>query len=116
MTSGTILICSRWGAASTAYGDGMNANVPDALAPRSCHARDLSAVIGLLAVIEGELMAGEVSQHLSGRMRERLEQVQLLEPRSCGRDLRQSISDLNHRLRYALGEYDEPPRPLAVPE
>jgi hypothetical protein len=25
------------------------------LAPRSCHARDLSALIGLLAVIEGEL-------------------------------------------------------------
>jgi len=49
-------------------------------------------------------------------MRERLEQVPLLEPGSCGRDLRQSISDLNHRLRYALGEYDEPPRPLAVPE
>jgi hypothetical protein len=32
------------------------------------------------------------------------------------RDLRQSISDLNHRLRYALGEYDEPPQPAAVPE
>jgi hypothetical protein len=32
------------------------------------------------------------------------------------RDLRQSIDDLNHRLRYALGEYNEPPRPLAVPE
>jgi hypothetical protein len=32
------------------------------------------------------------------------------------RDLRQSINDLNHRLRYALGEYDEPPQPLAVPE
>jgi hypothetical protein len=31
------------------------------------------------------------------------------------RDLCRSINDLNHRLRYALGEYDEPPRPLAVP-
>ena len=33
----------------------MSGTVPDALAPRSCHARDLSALIGLLAVIEGEL-------------------------------------------------------------
>lgn len=94
----------------------MSANISDALAPRSCHARDLSALIGLLAVIEGELMAGEVSRHLSDHIRDRLERVELLEPGGTERDLRQSINDLNHRLRYALGEYDEPPRPLVVPE
>jgi hypothetical protein len=90
--------------------------VPDVLAPRSCHARDLSALIGLLAVIEGELMVGEVSRHLAGGIRDRLERVELLEPGGTERDLRQSINNLNHRLRYALGEYGEPPRPLAVPE
>jgi hypothetical protein len=42
--------------------------------------------------------------------------VELVEPGGTERDLRQSINDLNHRLRYALGEYNEPPRPLAVPE
>jgi hypothetical protein len=94
----------------------MSGDVPDALAPRSCHARDLSALIGLLAVVEGELMAGEVSRHLSGRVRDRLERVEFVEPGATERDLRQSINDLNHRLRYALGEYGEPPRPLAVPE
>jgi hypothetical protein len=94
----------------------MTANAPEALAPRGCHARDLAALIGLLAVIEGELMVGEVSQYLSGRIRDRLERVQLLESGGSERDLRQSINDLNHRLRYALGEYDEPPRSLAVPE
>jgi hypothetical protein len=94
----------------------MSADALDGLAPRSCHARDLAALIGVLAVIEGELMAGEVSQYLSGRIRDRLERVQLLEPGGSERDLRQSISDLNHRLRYALGEYSEPPRPLPVPE
>src|SRR6266487_824970 len=36
----------------------MNAHVPDALAPRSCHARDLSVLIGFLAVIEGERRCG----------------------------------------------------------
>jgi hypothetical protein len=94
----------------------MSGNVPDALAPRTCHAHDLSVLIGLLAVIEGELMVGEVPRPLSGRIRDRLERVELLEPGGTERDLRQSINDLNHRLRYALGEYDEPPQPLAVPE
>ena len=94
----------------------MSGDVPDTLAPRSCHARDLSALVGLLAVIEGELMAGDVSRHLSGRIRDRFERMELLEPGGTERDLRQSINDLNHRLRYALGEYNEPPRPLAVPE
>jgi hypothetical protein len=95
---------------------GMSGNLSDALAPRSCQPRDLSALIGLLAVLEGELMTGEVSRYLSGRIRDRLEQVELLETGGTERDLRQALNDLNHRLRYALGEYDEPPRPLAVPE
>jgi hypothetical protein len=45
----------------------MSAYPSGALAPRSCRARDLAALIGLLAVLEGELMAGEVSQHLTSR-------------------------------------------------
>lgn len=92
----------------------MSADASDALAPRSCRARDLAAVIGLLAALEGELMAGEVSQHLSDRIRHRLQVVAVLEPGGTERDLRQSINDLNHRLRYALGEYDEPPSPSEV--
>jgi hypothetical protein len=86
----------------------MSAAVPDALAPRSCSARDLSALIGLLAILEGELMTGEFSRHLSGRIRDRFERVEILDPGGTERDLRQSINDLNHRLRYALGEYDQP--------
>jgi hypothetical protein len=82
----------------------------DALAPRSCRAADVAAVIVLLALLEGELMTGGVSQRLSRRIRDRLDVD------GTERDLRQSISDLNHRLRYALGEYDEPPQPMAVPE
>jgi hypothetical protein len=42
--------------------------------------------------------------------------VELLEPGGTERDLCQSINDLNHRLRYALGEYDEPLRPSGVSE
>jgi hypothetical protein len=93
----------------------MSAYASDALAPRTCRARDLAALIGLLAVLEGELTAGEVSQHLSDRIRHRLQSVEVLEPGGTERDLRQAINDLNHRLRYALGEYDQPPSPSQVP-
>jgi hypothetical protein len=88
----------------------------DALAPRSCHARDLAALIGLLAVLEAELMVGEVPQHLSDRIRHGLQSTALLEAGGTERDLRQSINNLNHRLRYALGEYGTPPSPSEVPE
>jgi hypothetical protein len=87
-----------------------------ALAPRPCRADDLAALIGLLAVVEGELMTAEVTEHLAGRIRERLEREAILEPGGTPRDVRQSINDLNHRLRYALGEYDRPPSPLPVPD
>lgn len=94
----------------------MSANASGALAPRTCRTTDLAAMIGLLAVIEGELMTGEVPPQLADRMRDRLERVELLEPAATERDLRQALSDLNHRLRYAVGEYDEPAPPLRVPE
>jgi hypothetical protein len=83
----------------------------DAAARRSCDPRDLSALIGLLAVIEGSLMGGELSGRLSARIRDRFERAELLAPGGTEQDLRRSINDLNHRLRYALGEYDLPPAP-----
>ena len=94
----------------------MSAHGSDALAPRSCHARDLAALIGLLALLEGGLMAGELPEHLSARVRDRLERVGLLGVGATERELRQSLFDLNHRLRYALGEYEEPPHLTAALE
>ena len=73
-------------------------------------------MIGLLAVLEGEIWAGEVSPHLRDRIGHRLTGEALVGPSPAERRLRQAISDLNHRLRYALGEYDELPPPLPVPE
>ncbi|BBH67693.1 hypothetical protein ACTI_43780 [Actinoplanes sp. OR16] len=75
----------------------------------------MAGLIGVLALLEGELMGDGVPPHLSNRIRDRLERAGLLEPAGTERELRQSISDLNHRLRYALGEYEEPPEPLTVP-
>ena len=93
----------------------MSANAPDELAPRPCRAQDVAALIGLLAVIEGEIVVGEVPPHLSNRIRRRLERETLLPPNGTERDLRQAIGDLNHRLRYALGEYGDQPPPLPLP-
>ncbi|BCY09901.1 hypothetical protein [Actinoplanes sp. L3-i22] len=89
---------------------------PDALAAHLCRARDLAALIGLLAVLEGEIAAGEVSDHLADRLRDRLGRAGLGGTGRAERELRQAISDLNHRLRYALGEYHQPPESLPVPE
>jgi hypothetical protein len=73
-------------------------------------------LIGLLAVLEGEIWAGEVSPHLRARIGHRLAREALVGSSPAERQLRQAISDLNHRLRYALGEYDELPPPLPVPD
>jgi len=91
----------------------MDTNASNALAPRSCHVRDLSALIGLLAVMEGEIMVGELAQHLSGRIRDRLERAGILAANGAEPELCQSLEDLIHRLRYALGESDHPPQPTA---
>jgi len=53
---------------------------------------------------------------LPPRLGPRLEPVELLEPGGTERDLRQALNDLIDRLRYALGEDDQPPRSLTVPE
>lgn len=101
---------------SAAYGIGMNADTPDGLAPRSCRQQDLAALIGLLAVLEGEIWADAVPLHLRDRIGHRLAREVLVGSSPTERELRQAISDLNHRLRYALGEYDELPSPLPVPQ
>ena len=66
--------------------------------------RDLTALIGILAVLEGELAGGEVSPHLAARIRERLERVALVAPGGTAGEVRQALDDLNQRLRSALGE------------
>jgi hypothetical protein len=87
----------------------------DAVARKPVLAQDLAVLIGVLAVVEGDLMAQEVSQHMAGQLRDRFVRGGLLDPQAGLRDLRQAINDLNHRLRYALGEYPEPPGSFPVP-
>jgi len=77
---------------------------------------DVAALIGLCAVLDGHLMggssaSGDLSQHL-GR---RLAQDGLAGADADQRGVRPAINDLDHRLRYALGEYPDAPTPSSVP-
>ncbi len=88
----------------------------DALVPNGVREQDVRAMIGLLAVIETDIMAGEVPEHLANRLLKRFVVVGLLNQRSSPSDLRQALNDLNQRLRYARGEYADPPAPIPVPD
>ena len=85
--------------------------------PRTLQTQDVKALIGLLACLEGELMAeeGDDVPDWAKRFTNRLSRDGLLTADADGRQVRQSLNDLNQRLRYVLGEYDEPPEPMQVP-
>ena len=53
------------------YGPAMNDAGSSGSAARPGRADDLAALIGLLAVLEGEMMTGAVSTHLASRIRTR---------------------------------------------
>ena len=77
--------------------------------------RDLAVLIGVLAELEGSLMGnGDVPEHLADRLRHRFAREGRLDPGADERAFRQAINDLNHRLRYGLGEYSELPPPIPV--
>ncbi|PZG22151.1 hypothetical protein C1I95_06065 [Micromonospora craterilacus] len=82
----------------------------NAPAPNPVARQDLAALVGLLATLEGELLAQEIDPYLAMRLAERLARVGLLTgDNDATAALPQALHKLNHRLRYALGEYAEPP-------
>jgi len=84
---------------------------------RPVELRDLSALIGILAICKSEIMLMEpAGRMLARRFATRLSDEGLLGANATERDVRQAVNDLNQRLRFALGEYDQPPEPLPVPE
>ena len=86
--------------------------------PRCPHpvlARDVQALVGLLAVIEGGAMASRLDSHFMAHVARRFTSAGLTPDGAGDRELRQALNDLNQRLRYALGEYDDPPNPMPVP-
>jgi hypothetical protein len=79
------------------------------MAPRPLGEEDAAALIGVTAVLEGFLLAGELDAHLVESLNRHLERPGLVGAGAGAAELRLAMARLNHRLRYALGEYDEPP-------
>ena len=74
------------------------------LCPRPLTRQDAAALIGILAVLEGEIAAQHVDEQAVDHLRRRLADDGLItgpEPD----DLPAAIEALNQRLRFALGEY-----------
>ncbi|MDQ7993689.1 MAG: hypothetical protein REI45_13550 [Propionicimonas sp.] len=86
------------------------------LTSRPVYVRDVEALIGWLAVVEGEVWGGAGPERLIARLRQRFERVGLLSESDDERAFRQAVSDMNQRLRFALGEYADPPAPVPVGE
>ena len=86
------------------------------LTVRPVYVRDVEALIGWLAVVEGEVWGGAGRERLIARLRQRFERVGLLTESDDERAFRQAMSDMNQRLRFVLGEYADPPAPVPVGE
>lgn len=83
--------------------------------PNPVQHRDAEVLIGILAVLEGVIWSGSLDQGTTSKVAERFAQQGLLTADHDQHDLRQAISDLNQRLRYALDEYDSPPPSIPLP-
>jgi len=87
---------------------------PAVPAPNPVQRRDANVLIGVLAVLEGAIWAGDLNQQTTTKVAERFVQEGLLAADHGRRDLRQAINDMNQRLRHAAGEYDGPPPPIPL--
>lgn len=75
----------------------------DGPAPNALDRQDAEALIGVLAVVEGHLVAGDLDPHVVDRLGERM-----VGPGAGAAELRVALGNLNQRLRHVLGEHDEP--------
>ena len=94
---------------------GVMATDPAVPVPNPVRRTDVEVLIGILAILEGALWGGSVDGWNTDRIADRFVQRGLLAADHDQRDLRQAVSDMNQRLRYAAGEYDSPPEPVPLP-
>ena len=93
----------------------LSASVHDP-APNPVGEQDVTVVIGWAAVLETAMMAGQLPDLLDDQSRHRLVDQGFLEEEATERRVRQAINDLNHRLRYTLGEYTDSVLSTPVPD
>jgi hypothetical protein len=86
------------------------------VAPHPILATDVSVLIGVLAILEGFALAGDLPPWIADKLIDRFVRLSLLEPGATPEDLRQALNDLNLRLRYVRGEYHGPPGSRSVPD
>jgi hypothetical protein len=83
--------------------------------PNPVQRGDANVLIGVLAILEGAIWADDLDQWTTTKVAERFVQQGLLAADHNQRDLRQAITDMNQRLRYAAGEYESPPPSIPLP-
>ena len=82
---------------------------------RPMEPEDLALLIGVLAICEGQIWAGQADD-VARSMLQRWRDAGVLQADATSRDVRQVLADLTQRVRYALGEYSEPPETSPVGE
>ncbi|WP_147252132.1 hypothetical protein [Blastococcus sp. TF02-09] len=88
---------------------------PVSVCARPVLRRDAQALIGVLATLEALAMVSQLDADLVDRLSRRFASLGLMAEGGTEREFRQALADLNQRMRYALGEYDDPPQSLPVP-
>ena len=83
--------------------------------PNPVQRRDANVLIGILAILEGVIWGGQLDEQTTSKVAERFVQQGLLGADYDQRDLRQAISDMNQRIRYAAGEDNTPPSSVPLP-
>jgi hypothetical protein len=83
--------------------------------PKAVERRDAEVLTGILAILEGVIWGGQLDERVTSKIAERFIQAGLLAADHGRYDLRQAISDMNQRIRYAAGEYDSPPPSIPLP-
>jgi hypothetical protein len=72
--------------------------------PRPLTQQDAAALIGILAVLEGEMAAGRVEEQALEHLRRRLTDDGVLTGNPETEDLPAVLDGLKQRVRFALGE------------
>lgn len=88
---------------------------PEATCPNPVLQSDAVVLVGLLAELEGNIWGDELPRWFVDKVRERFVREGYLTQAAGDYEVRQAVNDMNHRLRYALGEYEAPPQPIELP-
>lgn len=76
----------------------------DARGPRPLLDVDARATIGVLAIVEGYLLADALPPVIVERLRDRLAALGLVTANADAREVARALNDLNQRVRHCRGE------------